>query len=183
MLTPEKKVEPYSGTVDRSAQDILFQSAKVNISDLSARIRIDENRLDELIASTNQVKDFKSEIKDKKVNLYVNTKVLDIVPSQYKLILDAYPQQNNLILKLNEAYLGRVKLANKTVMSVLKQHESQYVTIDEDQSLITVKNPYVMVKNVDFEDDVLGIFAYIDKSKLPTSIQKQIDSLKNILVQ
>ncbi|GFP74188.1 hypothetical protein [Clostridium fungisolvens] len=157
LIKPEKEVQYFDASKINSADTTLFTNKDIDLKTFTLNVNIDENKLNTLIATNSDVQDFKAEIADGKIIFYKKVQLIGMLNTQYKMVFSLRTENNNIAMLLENAYIGKIKIANATVMQELKKNENQSMSVDEAQNKITVKLQNVKVSDAKIEGNIIKI--------------------------
>ncbi|MBK1813049.1 hypothetical protein JHL18_20705 [Clostridium sp. YIM B02505] len=157
LIKPEKEVQYFDASKSNTVDTNLFTNKDIDLKTFTLNVNIDENKLNSLIATKSEVKDFKAEIVDGKIIFYKKVQLIGALNTQYKMVFTLNTEANNIVMLLESAHIGKVKIANSTVMQEMKKNENQFMSVDEAQSKITVNLQNVKISDAKIEDNIIKI--------------------------
>ncbi|GFZ33981.1 hypothetical protein CSC2_45070 [Clostridium zeae] len=157
LIKPEKEVQYFDASKINSSNTNLFTNKDIDLKTFILNVNIDENKLNSLIATNSDVQDFRAEIVDGKIIFYKKVQLLGALNTQYKMVFSLKTENNNIVMLLENAHIGKIKIANSTVMQELKKNENQFMSVDEAQNKITVKLQNVKISDAKIEDNIIKI--------------------------
>lgn len=157
LIKPEKEVQYFDASKLNASDTTLFTNKDIDLKTFTLNVNIDENKLNSLIAANSDVQDFKAEIVDGRIIFYKKAQIIGTLNTQYKMVFSLKTESNNIVMLLENAYIGKIKIANATVMQELKKNENQFISVDEAQNKITVKLQNVKISDAKIEDNIIKI--------------------------
>ncbi|GKU27217.1 hypothetical protein [Clostridium folliculivorans] len=157
LIKPEKEVQYFDASKINTSDTNLFTNKDIDLKTFTLNVNIDENKLNSLIATNSNVEDFKAEIVDGKIIFYKKVQLIGALSTQYKMVFDLKTENNNVVMLLENAFIGKIKIANATVMEELKKNENQFMSVDEAQNKITVKLQNVKISDAKIENNIIKI--------------------------
>jgi uncharacterized protein YpmS len=157
LIKPEKEVQYFDASKSNDSDTNLFTNKDIDLKTFTLNVNIDENKLNNLIAAKSQVKDFKAEIADGKIIFYKKVQLIGALNTQYKMIFSLKTENNNIVMLIDNAYIGKIKIANSTVMEEMKKNENQFMVVDEAHNKITINLQNVKISDAKIEDNIIKI--------------------------
>ncbi|QAA34771.1 MULTISPECIES: hypothetical protein [Clostridium] len=175
LIKPEKEVDYFDKSKVNASDSNLLDTKALDLKNFSLNLSIDETKLNTLIAANNNVHDFKAQIENNNIVFYQKVNLIGSLNSQYKMVFDVGTENNNIVLALQSAQIGKIKISNSTVMKELKNHENDLIYIDEAQSKIILKLQKIKINEAKVEGSSIKI-----KVDLREYIKNNLGILKDL---
>lgn len=180
-VSPVKKISSYNKSSSNNSNSSLIKTPEtVEFDKASGNLNVSfilvEKDLNDILY--NSMKDsisvdgVETDISQSDVKVYINSYVLQAIPTQY--ILDFTPdiKNNTLTLNLKSAKMGRISMPKGAVLNNLKENASDYISVNKDNSSISIdKKAVAPFKITSFN---------MDEGKLRLNLNYQIKSITDI---
>lgn len=141
LISPVKKLSSYNES--NSSSNILETLNKVEFDKKSGNLNISftikEDQLDNVLykamKNSIQVNGIESNINKDKVIIYINSHLLKVLSTQYMVQFTPELKDNNIVLNLDKAKVGRIPIPKKYIIDQLKKRSSDYLSINDDNSI------------------------------------------------
>jgi uncharacterized protein YpmS len=157
LIQPDKEVDYFDKNKVNSSDSNLLDTKALDLKNFSLNLAIDETKLNALIAANNNIHDFKAQIEDNNIVFYQKVNLIGPLNSQYKMVFNIYTENNNIVLTMQSAHVGKIKISNSTVMKELKNHENDLIYIDEAQNKIILKLQKIKINEAKIEGNSIKI--------------------------
>jgi predicted DNA-binding ArsR family transcriptional regulator len=101
------------------------------------------------IKSNMDVSAMETDISDSGIEMYINTDLLNLIPTQYKLKFTPSLSNNTLILNLKSSQIGRLPLSKSVVLNNFNETKSDYLSVNTNSNYISINNNVVQPFKID----------------------------------
>lgn len=180
-ISPVKKIPSYNSSSSNNTNNSLIKtletieynkvSSSLNISFILTEKDLD-NILYESMKNNMAVDGIETDIDIDSIKVYINSRLLQVIPTQYSLEFTPSIKDNTLVLNLKNAKIGRVSIPKSFVLNRLKENSSSYISINNTDNYISINKNAV---------DPFKINSFnIEDGKLRLNLNYSIKSIEDI---
>lgn len=168
-ISPVKKIPSYNNYSSNNTNNNLIKtletiefnkvSSSLNISFILTEKDLD-NILYESMKNSMAVDGIETDIDINSIKVYINSHLLQAIPTQYMLEFTPSIKDNTLVLNLKNAKIGRVLMPKSFILNRLKENSSSYISINNTDNSISINKKAVepfKINSFNIEDGKLRL--------------------------